>query len=64
MSETAPTDGAAAPDPLMGPGGRSAVERGCLCSVLANAAHRAGQVGEEPFVDPSCPVHADDVRPT
>ena len=40
------------------PGGRAAVDRGCTCSVLANAAYRSGAPGGQPFVDPRCPVHA------
>jgi hypothetical protein len=46
------------PDPTEGPGGRTAVDRGCTCSVLANAAYRSGAPGERPFVDPHCPLHA------
>lgn len=45
-------------DPTHEPGGRAAVDRGCTCSVLANAAYRSGAPGEQPFVDPRCPVHA------
>ena len=48
-------------DPAEGPGGRAAVDRGCTCSVLANAAYRAGAPGERPFVEPRCPVHRDHV---
>jgi hypothetical protein len=44
-------------DPGHAPGGRAAVDRGCTCSVLANAAYRAGAPDEQPFVDPRCPVH-------
>jgi hypothetical protein len=44
-------------DPAQAPGGRAAVDRGCTCSVLANAAYRAGAPDEQPFVDPSCPLH-------
>lgn len=52
-------DGERAPDhPNHAPGGRDAVDRGCTCSVLANAAYRAGAPGVQPFVDPRCPVHA------
>ena len=47
-----------APDPGAEPGGRGAVDHGCTCSVLANAAYRAGAPGERPFVDPQCPVHS------
>jgi hypothetical protein len=47
-----------APDPTHAPGGRTALDNGCTCSVLANAAYRAGAPGEQPFVDPRCPVHA------
>jgi hypothetical protein len=46
------------PDLMGGPGGRTAVDRGCTCSVLANAAYRSGAPGELPFVEPHCPVHA------
>ncbi|NMO93095.1 hypothetical protein [Actinomycetospora sp. TBRC 11914] len=45
-------------DPGQAPGGRAAVDRGCTCSVLANAAYRAGAPGERSFVDPVCPLHA------
>lgn len=41
----------------MAPGGPRAKARGCLCSVLANAAYRSGSA-EDPCVDPRCPVHA------
>lgn len=44
----------------MAPGGPRAVAMGCLCSVLANAAYRA-HADAEPFLDPTCPVHAVDV---
>ncbi|MGE3286201.1 MAG: hypothetical protein AB7J32_08870 [Pseudonocardia sp.] len=44
------------PDPHLAPGGPRAVARGCLCSVLANAAYRAG-AADEPLVDPRCPLH-------
>jgi hypothetical protein len=46
-----------APEHTEAPGARAAVDRGCTCSVLANAAYRAGAPGERPFVDPYCPVH-------
>lgn len=39
------------------PGGPDAVVQGCKCSVLANAAYRAGEA-EEPLIDPICEVHA------
>jgi hypothetical protein len=58
MAEDVDEDRVAAPDPGHAPGGRAAVDRGCTCSVLANAAYRAGAPGEQPFVDPSCPVHS------
>ncbi|MBP2364438.1 hypothetical protein [Pseudonocardia parietis] len=45
------------PDDLV-PGGARAKARGCLCSVLANAAYRSGSV-EDPCIDPRCPMHAD-----
>lgn len=45
------------PDDLA-PGGPRAKARGCLCSVLANAAYRSG-AAERPSVDPRCPMHAD-----
>jgi hypothetical protein len=44
-------------DPGDQPGGRAAVDRGCTCSVLANAAYRSGS-GEDALVEPDCPVHA------
>ena len=44
-------------DPAPAPGGREAIAAGCCCSVLANAAFRAGAPGEQPFVDPECRVH-------
>lgn len=50
-------DGRPRTDPAEAPGGRAALARGCTCSVLANAAHRTGVPGEQPFVDPACPVH-------
>lgn len=40
----------------MAPGGPRALDHGCLCSVLANAAYRA-RADVDPFVDPRCPVH-------
>ena len=52
---------APAGDVEMAPGGPGAVARGCLCSVLANAAFRA-RAEVEPFVDPRCPVHLDGAR--
>lgn len=39
------------------PGGRAALARGCVCSVLANAAFRAGSGDEPPLIEPGCPVH-------
>jgi hypothetical protein len=50
------------PDPHLAPGGPRAVARGCLCSILANAAYRAG-AAEEPLVDPRCPLHSTDGSP-
>ena len=44
-------------DPALAPGGPRALARGCTCSVLANAAYRAGAPGESVFVDTRCPVH-------
>jgi len=44
-------------DPALAPGGRTALTHGCTCSVLANAAYRAGAPGETVFVDTRCPVH-------
>lgn len=44
-------------DREMAPGGPGAISRGCLCSVLANAAYRS-RAEAHPFVDPECPVHA------
>lgn len=41
---------------LPAPGGPQAKAHGCLCSVLANAAYRAGSV-EDPCIDPRCPMH-------
>lgn len=39
------------------PGGRAALARGCLCSVLANAAFRAGSGDQPALIEPGCPVH-------
>ncbi|MCD2196294.1 hypothetical protein LQ327_23240 [Actinomycetospora endophytica] len=58
MAEDVDEERPVAPDPTDAPGGRTAVDRGCTCSVLANAAFRAGAPGEEAFVDPLCPVHS------
>ena len=58
MSEDLDDGRVRASDPAEAPGGRTAVDRGCTCSVLANAAYRAGAPGERPFVDPACPVHS------
>ena len=58
MAEDVDDRSTGAPDPTHEPGGRGALDRGCTCSVLANAAYRAGAPGERPFVDPQCPVHA------
>jgi hypothetical protein len=41
------------------PGGSRALAEGCLCSVLANAGYRAGEV-ELPLVDPRCAMHGED----
>lgn len=41
----------------LAPGGPRAKAQGCLCSVLANAAFRSGQM-DEPCVDPRCRLHA------
>lgn len=57
MADDVDEQGVSAPDPTEAPGGRAAVDRGCTCSVLANAAYRAGAPGEQPFVDPRCPFH-------
>lgn len=46
------------PDQYMAPGGPSALASGCVCSVLANAAYRAGASDEPPLIDPHCPLHA------
>jgi len=43
-----------AQDPVL-PGSPAAVEAGCRCSVLANAAFRCG-ASQEPLIDPTCPV--------
>ena len=51
-------------DPENAPGGRAALARGCVCSVLANAAHRTGGVDEPPLIEPGCPVHTPDPHPT
>jgi len=45
------------PSDDLAPGGPRAIARGCLCSVLANAAFRAGQA-DNPCVDPRCRLHA------
>lgn len=47
-----------APGRVMAPGGPRAMAYGCLCSVLANAAYRAG-AEEAPCIDPRCPLHAE-----
>ena len=54
---TAPPAGGA-PGRDMAPGGPRAMAQGCLCSVLANAAYRAG-ADEAPCIDPRCPLHAE-----
>lgn len=46
----------------MAPGGPRAMAQGCLCSVLANAAYRAG-ADESPCIDPRCPLHGE-IAPT
>ncbi|MEJ8278964.1 hypothetical protein [Pseudonocardia spirodelae] len=46
-----------APPDELAPGGPRAKARGCLCSVLANAAFRSG-AEREPCIDPRCPMHA------
>lgn len=51
-----PAGGVAGRD--MAPGGPRAMAQGCLCSVLANAAYRAG-AEDAPCIDPRCPLHAD-----
>jgi hypothetical protein len=58
-TDTAPgTPSSAAPghseDPVL-PGSPAAVDAGCRCSVLANAAFRCG-ASQEPLIDPTCPV--------
>ena len=58
MAEDVDEEHVTALDPAHAPGGRAALDRGCTCSVLANAAYRAGAPGEQPFVDPLCPVHS------
>jgi hypothetical protein len=62
MTEDATMSGAAGnpPDMGMAPGGPRALANGCVCSVLANSAYRAG-AAEGPCVDPRCPMHADGV---
>jgi hypothetical protein len=55
---TTPETAEAPPDMGMAPGGPRALAGGCICSVLANAAYRAGVV-EDACVDPRCPLHAD-----
>ncbi|MER5670385.1 hypothetical protein [Pseudonocardia alni] len=42
----------------LAPGGPRAKAQGCLCSVLANAAFRAG-AESGPCIDPRCPMHVD-----
>lgn len=49
--------------PDAAPGGRAALARGCTCSVLANAAFRAGSDQVLPLVEPDCPVHRDQTGP-
>lgn len=39
------------------PGSQAAVQRGCLCSVLANAAYRTG-ASDLPLIEADCPLHA------
>ena len=58
---SSPTEANLVSDSAMAPGGRTALARGCTCSVLANAAYRASAPGETPFVDPRCPLHALDI---
>ncbi|TCK25183.1 hypothetical protein [Pseudonocardia endophytica] len=55
--DATPPDGGAAGHELP-PGGPQATARGCLCSVLANAAYRSG-ADENPCIDPLCPLHAE-----
>jgi hypothetical protein len=61
MTEATSGPGAQSPVPVsrddLAPGGPRAKARGCLCSVLANAAFRSGAV-DDPCVDPRCPMHA------
>ncbi|SHL19638.1 hypothetical protein SAMN05443637_120137 [Pseudonocardia thermophila] len=54
---TAPATDARPIDSAMAPGGPRALAAGCVCSVLANAAYRAG-AAEEPCLDPRCVLHA------
>jgi hypothetical protein len=60
MSEGANGGGRPGPVPVddLAPGGPRAKAHGCLCSVLANAAFRAG-AESRPCIDPRCPMHAD-----
>lgn len=62
MSEGANGGGRPEPVPVpvddLAPGGPRAKAQGCLCSVLANAAFRAG-ADSRPCIDPRCPMHAD-----
>jgi hypothetical protein len=55
---TTPDTAEAPPDMGMAPGGPRALADGCICSVLVNAAYRAG-VGEDACVDPRGPLHAE-----
>lgn len=55
---TTPDTAEAPPDMDMAPGGPQALDDGCICSVLVNAAYRAGAV-EDACVDPRCPLHAE-----
>lgn len=57
MSEPGP-DGDRAELSLLGPGGPRAVELGCCCSVLANAAFRTGCSSQRALIDPTCRLHA------
>lgn len=43
------------------PGSPAAINRGCCCSVLANAAFRT-RTDESPLFDPACPVHGLEVH--
>jgi hypothetical protein len=57
-SRTDPPPCASATDPApapLAPGSPAAVEAGCRCSVLANAAYRCG-AAPEPLLDPACPL--------